>query len=305
MPRAIWSGSISFGLVNVPVKLYSATESKDVHFNQFQEGTGRRIHNKRVAEGTGREVEYEDIVKGYELNKGKYVMVTPEELESVEPGKTRTIEIEDFVNLAEIDPIYFEKSCYLAPAGEAKKSYALLREAMERAGRIAIGRFVMRTKQYLAAIRPSGKVLVLETMFFGDEVRDTKDLDLPGKVKLAPRELQIAERLIDSLTTKFDPAAYKDTYRERVMSLIKRKQKGEDIVIEEREEPPDKATDLMAALEASITNIRDARDRKGKKAGGLGDLSKQELLDRAAKAHIAGRSKMSKVELMKALRKAS
>ena len=305
MPRAIWSGSISFGLVNVPVKLYSATESKDIHFNQFQEGTGKRIHNKRVAEGTGREVEYEDIVKGYELKAGKYVLVTPEELESVEPGKTRTIEIEDFVDLAEIDPIYFEKSYYLAPAGEAKKSYALLREAMERANRVAIGRFVMRTKQYLAAIRPSGKVLVLETMFFGDEVRDTKDLDLPGKVKLSPRELEIADRLIDSLTVEFKPGQYKDTYRERVMNLIKRKQKGEDIVIEEREETTDKATDLMAALEASISNIRDARDKKRKKSGSLDELSKQELLDRAAKADISGRSKMSKDELMKALRKAS
>ena len=306
MPRAIWSGSISFGLVNVPVKLYSATDSKDVHFNQFQEGTGRRIHNKRVAEGTGREVEYEDIVKGYEIKDGKYVMVTPEELESVEPGKTRTIEIEDFVDLAEIDPVYFEKSYYLAPDGEAQKSYALLREAMDRAGRVAIGRFVMRTKQYLAAIRPSGKALVLETMFFGDEVRDTKDLDLPGKVKLSSRELEIADRLIDSLTVEFKPSSYKDTYRARVMDLIKRKQKGEEIVIEEREDDaPDAASDLMAALEASISNIRDARDKKQKKAGDLDDLTKQELLDRAAEADISGRSKMSKDELMKALRKAS
>jgi DNA end-binding protein Ku len=303
MPRAIWTGSISFGLVNVPVKIYSATESKDVHFNQFQEGTGKRIHYKRVAEGTGDEVEYEDIVKGYEISDGKYVIVTPEELESVEPGKTRTIDIEDFVDLSEIDPIYFEKSYHLAPDDRGEKPYALLREAMRRADRVAIGRFVMRTKQYLAAIRASGDALVLETMYFGDEVRDPADLDLPADVDLSDRELRIADQLIGSLTVGFDPMAYEDTYRERVLGLIDRKAKGEDVVVEEREERTDEVTDLMAALEASVTSIRDARDRK--RSPSLDSLTKGELYDRASDADIAGRSKMSKDELISALRKAS
>ena len=304
MPRAIWTGAISFGLVNVPVKIYSATESKDVSFNQFQEGTGKRIHYKRVAEDTGKEVEYEDIVKGYEIDDGKYVIVTPDELESVEPGKTRTIDIEDFVELSDIDPLYFEKSYYLAPGDGGDKPYALLRQAMDRSGRVAIGRFVMRTKQYLGAIRPAGDVLILETMFFGDEIRSTADLDLPGKVKLSDRELRIADQLIESLTVDFDPSSYEDTYRDRVLELIERKRKGEDIVVDEQEETADEVPDLMAALEASLSNISEARERKRKRQN-LDELTKEELYDRASEADIAGRSKMSKDDLVKALRKAS
>lgn len=303
MPRAIWTGSISFGLVNVPVKLYSATESKDVSFHQLEGGTGKRIKYKRVAEGTDHEVEYDDIVKGYELAKGKHVVITPEELESVEPGKTRTIDIEDFTNLADIDPLYFEKSYYLAPDERGEKPYALLHHAMERSGRVAIGRFVMRTKQYLAAIRPAGDVLVLETMFFGDEIRSTDELNLPEDVELSDRELRIADQLIESLTVEFDPMAYEDTYRQRVLDLVERKAKGQAIVVEEPEEATDEVTDLMAALEASVSSIREARDRKRRPS--LDALTKDELYERAADADVAGRSKMSKDELIDALRKAS
>src|SRR5262245_53648181 len=190
MPRSIWNGSISFGLVNVPVQLYSAVSPKDVAFHEFQAGTGARIKHKRVSEKTGREVDYDDIEKGYETSRGKYVMLTKEELESVEPGRSRTIDIEDFAELDEIDPIYFDRAYFVAPQKGAEKPYALLREAMERSGRVAIARFVMRTKQYLGAIRAADNMLVLETLFFADEIRDVKDLNVPKRARVADRELR-------------------------------------------------------------------------------------------------------------------
>jgi DNA end-binding protein Ku len=262
MPRAIWSGSISFGLVNVPIKLHSATEEKDVHFHQFAEKTGDRIKNKRVSEKTGREVDFKNIVKGYEVKKGEYVIVTPEELESVDPGPRRTIEIEDFVDLDEIDPIFYEKTYYVAPdrGDGARHAYALLREAMRKSNKVAIGRFVMRTKQYLVAIRPMDKedVLAMSTLYFGDEIRPAKDLDVPGKLKIAPREMDIAQRLIDSLTADWKPEKYADTYREKVLKLVKDKAKGKDIVVDEPEERAP-VTDLLAALEASVKEARGKR----------------------------------------------
>jgi DNA end-binding protein Ku len=292
MARAIWSGAISFGLVTVPVKLFSATESKTVHFNQFEEGTGERIRYKRVAEGSGEEVDYADIVKGYEIEKGR-------------------IDIEDFVSLDEIDPVYFDKTYYLAPAPDvgAEKPYALLHEALRSSNKVAVARFVMRTKQYLAAIRPVGDLLALDTMFFPDEVRGEDTVEnAPGDVELSDRELAMAEQLIDSLTSPWEPDRYTDTYRERVLDLIERKAKGEDIVVEEQEATPEVA-DLMAALQASV---EEARNRKaGKPVGGRGDgegagldgLTKDELYERASDAGIEGRSKMSKDELADALRR--
>jgi DNA end-binding protein Ku len=303
VPRAIWTGSISFGLVNVPVGLYSATESKTIHFHQVQEGTGRRIRQKRVAEGTGREVDYEKIVKGYETDDGDLIIVTPEELESVEPTRTRTIEIEDFVELAQIDPIYFDKAYYLAPDDGSKKPYALLREAMRSSGRVAIGRFVMRNKEYLAAIRPLDQVLVLETMHFGDEVRSPDDLDVPGKVKLTDRERKIAGQLIDSLTTDWDPMAYEDRYRERVADLVRQKAQGGEVVVAEEEER-ERPSDLMKALEASLDDIASARKARQLRRE-LQGLTKGELQKRAAKADVEGRSQMSKDELVAALAEAS
>src|SRR5436190_22304536 len=251
MPRAIWSGAISFGLVAVPVKLYPATEQRDIRFHQFKEGTRQRIRNKRVSEQTGREVEYEDIVKGYEAEKGKYVIVTPDELASVAPEKTRTIEIEDFVDLSDIDPIYFEKTYYLAPEDEAgaKKAYALLLKAMEDESKVAIGRFVMRTKEYLAAIRPMDGILALETMFFPDEIRQASEVEnVPVRARAGERELKMAKQLIGSLATEWDPKRYHDEYRERVLKLIRDKAKGKEVVLPEGGPAETKVKDLMDAL---------------------------------------------------------
>jgi DNA end-binding protein Ku len=264
MPRAIWSGSISFGLVNVPVKLYSAVSQKDVHFNQFDEKSGARIKNKRVSEKTGREVDYDNIVKGYEVSKGKFVMVTPEELEAAEPESTRTIEIEDFVDLDEIDPIYFESTYYLAPANAAAaKPYTLLLKAMEESNKVAIGRFVMRTKQYLAAIRPFDSVLALETMLFADEVVDRKDIgDMPGrKPAVSDKELKMARSLIESLSTKWEPKRYRDTHRDKVLEIIDKKSEGEEIAVTEQPKSEEKVVDLLAALEASLEKAKSAKSK--------------------------------------------
>jgi DNA end-binding protein Ku len=266
MPRAIWKGSISFGLVNVPIGLFAATESKTVHFHQLDRRTKKRVHNTRTIEGSSREVAFDDLVKGYEVTKGNYVVVEPEELESVEPEQSRTIDIEDFVEIADIDPIHYDKAYYLAPdgSGGATKAYGLLRDAMAKAGRVAVGRFVLRSKQYLACIRPADDVLVLHTMWFPDEVRDPKDLDVPGKVKLTPKELKAARQLLDSLTADWDPDRYHDTYRQQVEKLLKAKAKGKEIAVEPREEQ-EPISDLMAALEASVTDLRERRAAKAKK----------------------------------------
>lgn len=270
MARAIWTGSISFGLVNVPVKLYAAQQEQDVHFHQLQAKTGARIRNKRVSERTGKEVDYEDIVKGYELRDGEYVVVTPEDLEAVEPERTHVISIEDFVELEEIDPIYFKTTYWIAPEKNAggQKAYALLAKAMDDAGRIAIGRFVMRTKEHLVAIRPVGGALALETMLFPDEVVAAKDVEnVPSRTKVTDRERRAAKQLIDSLTVDWDPARYHDTYREAVLDMIKRKAKGEEIVAAETPRRAE-VVDLMAALEASIEANRSGRRRSpGAKRG--------------------------------------
>lgn len=295
MPRAIWSGSISFGLVNVPVRLHSATQQKDIHFNQFERGTGERIRQKRVAEESGHEVDYDDIDKGYEIAKDRYVMVSPEELESVEPGQTRTIEIEDFIDFTEIDPIHFEKTYFLKPDDSqgAKRAYALLREAMAASGRVAVGRFVMRSKQYLVAIRPVGNVLYLETMFFPDEVRDPMDLDnVPAKVELSDREKKVAKQLVDSLTSDWDPDRYHDTYREAVLDLIKRKDKGEDVVVEKPRAGAAPVTDLLAALEASINEAKARRESSASGSGATksGSGTKKKASSRKPTAKKSARS---------------
>ena len=248
MARAIWTGSVSFGLVNVPVGLYSATEDHDVHFHQFEKGTTARVRNQRVNEKTGDEVAYKDVVKGAELSDGGYVMITQEELESVEPTKSRTIDISDFVDAAEIDPIYYQKSYYLAPSDDsAKKAYTLLVKAMDDAQRIGVATFVMRGKQYLCAIRPSGNVLVLETMYFADEVRDpAQELDqLPTRSKVGGKDLKTAVNLVKAMTTPWDPKNYRDTYTERVEKLIQAKKKDREIVIpEDTEAEADEVVDL-------------------------------------------------------------
>ena len=212
MARVIWTGALAFGLVNIPVGLYSATEDRTVHFNQFQKGTSDRIRYKRVNERTGEEVNYRDIVKGREVDDDTYVLLTDEELESVEPGRTRTIDITDFVDLAEVDPIYFQRTYYLAPRGDgADRSYALLHQAMAETNRAGIATLVMRSKEYLVAVRPQEEILALETMYFADEIRDPIEGTgyEPSGQPAKPRELAVARQLIESMTTDWDPGRYR------------------------------------------------------------------------------------------------
>ncbi|MBA3262339.1 MAG: Ku protein [Thermoleophilaceae bacterium] len=258
MARAIWSGAISFGLVNIPVTLYSAVSRKTVRFHQIDAESGARVRQKRVGPD-GEEIPYEQIIKGYEIGPDRYVTISPEELDALEPQKTRTIDIEDFVDLEEIDPIYYDHPYYLAPDTGAAKAYQLLVDAMDDAGKVAIARVVLRSKESLVAIRPRDGVLAMETMLFADEVvpSDTFDeLSADGDVKTSDRELTMAKQLIDSLSSDFEPEKYHDEYRERVLDLIERKAQGETIVIEEPTSEPEKVPDLMAALEASIAGAK-------------------------------------------------
>jgi DNA end-binding protein Ku len=240
----------------VPVKVYTAVRQKDIHFTQLDE-KGDRIRYKRVSEKTGQEVDYEDIKKGYEVEKGSYVVVEPEDLEAARPEATRTIEITDFVELDEIDPIYFDHTYYLAPATKDKgaaKAYALLLEAMEKQGKVAIGTVVMRNKQYLAAIRPREGVLVMSTMLFPDEVVAPDEVpDVPDRMpSVSDREVKMASQVIDALTTEWDPERYHDDYRQQVLQLIREKAKGKEIVVAKDKPQEAKVVDLMAALEASL-----------------------------------------------------
>ena len=265
MPRSIWSGAISFGLVNVPVKLYSSVSRKTVRFHQLNGKTGHRVAQKRVDSDSGDEVQYEDIVKGYELTKDRYVVITPDELESLDPEKTRSIDIEDFVDLQDIDPVYYDHPYYLVPDKGASKAYGLLLHAMEEADKVAIARVVIRSKEQLVAIRPAfGRALMMETMVFADEVVSPEDIDdLPeaDDLKISDRELKMAQQLIDSLSSEFEPEKYKDEYREKVLELIERKAAGEEIAVQPEAPQPKKVPDLMAALEASLAAV------KGESAG--------------------------------------
>ena len=263
MPRPIWTGAISFGLVNVPVKLFTAVDRKTVRFNQLNAKTGSRIAQKRVDPTTGDEVAYEDIVKGYEIAPDRYVVIEPGDLESVQPKKTRMVEIEDFVDLAEIDPIYFDHPYYLTPDKGADKAYKLLLDAMRETGKVALGRVVIRSKEYLVAVRPKGDLLAMETMLFADEVVPPEKLDdaLPGEVEAGARELKMAKQLVESLSGPFEPEKYSDSYREAVLALIEQKAEGKAIAVQPSEEPKP-VPDLMAALEASIA---EAKQRSGKK----------------------------------------
>jgi DNA end-binding protein Ku len=246
-------------LVNVPVKVYSAVHHQSVQFHQLEESSGARVRNKRVSEKTGKEVPYEKIVKGYEFGKGKYVTITQDELEEFKPDATRTIDVDDFVDLDEIDPIYYDATYYLAPAskdGGATKAYALLLQAMQKKQKVGIGKVVMRTKQYLAAIRPlENNVLALSTMLFEDEIVPKSEIpEVPSRSSsVSDREIKMASSLIDSLSTEWKPSKYKDTYREELLDLIEKKAKGKEIVVEESAAPQEtKVLDLMAALEASL-----------------------------------------------------
>lgn len=259
MPRAIWSGAISFGLVNVPIKLYSATSPKTVRFHQLHDRDGVRIQQKRVCPADGEEVPYEHVVKGFEIAPDRYVIVRQEELDALDPRHTKTIDIEAFVELSEIDPVYYDNAYHVAPATGGAKAYALLLRSMEEAGKVAIGRFVLRTRQQICALRPANGVLTLSTMLFGDEVNSPERLDeLEGlsEVEANDREVAMAGQLIESLSTPFDPSAFRDEYRERVLELIERKAAGEEIAVQPAAEAAPAVPDLMAALEASVAAVR-------------------------------------------------
>jgi DNA end-binding protein Ku len=257
VPRSIWSGSISVGLVNVPVKLYSALARKTVHFHQLHDADGSRIQQKRVCAADGEEVPYEHIVKGYEISPGRYVVIEPGELETLDPEKTRLIEIEQFVDLAEIDPILYDQPYYLAPATGAAKAYRLLLEAMRDAQKVAIARVVLRQKGHLVAVRAHGDVLVMETLVFSDEVVAPSTLDelAATEAEVSARELAVARQLIEMLSGPFDPAQYRDEHREAVLALIERKVAGEEIAVAPEAPAPAAVPDLMAALQASVAAV--------------------------------------------------
>jgi len=278
MARAIWSGTISFGLLNVPVKLYSAVARRGISLREIRQSDGARIRHRRVAEGTDEEVPYGEIVKAFEITPDRYVPLSKNEMEALAPEKTRAIEVQDFVDLEQIDPIYFDSPYYLGPAEGAEKAYSLLARAMEESGKVAIARFVFRNKEHLAALRPNEGVLTLTTMRFADEVVPPSELDdvLPeGKPKVAEQEVEMAEQLIDSLTREFDPAAYRDEYREQLLALIERKAEGKDVLEAPEVEEPQatSAPDLMSALEESIAAVKDGTGKarpKAKKAAPKG-----------------------------------
>jgi DNA end-binding protein Ku len=268
MPRSIWRGAISFGLVNVPVKLYSAVSKKTVRFNQLHEADGARIQQKRVCSKDGEEVPYEEIVKGFEISPDRYVMITPEELDALDPKKTRTIDIEDFVDLDEIDPLYYEHPYYLVPDTGAAKAYKLLLEALRETNKVAIARVVIRSKEYLTAIRPAGDVLTMETMLFADELIDPDQIEeVPDPdVRATDREVDMARQLIESQATDFDPTRYRDEYRERVLELIEQKAEGREIAVQAEPEAPTEVPDLMAALEASLAAAGNGKQKLAKTA---------------------------------------
>jgi DNA end-binding protein Ku len=299
MPRPIWTGSISFGLVNVPVKLFTATSPQDVRFHQLRRSDGSRIRQKRVSAIDGEEVPYEDIVKGYEVGTDQYVVVEPDELTALDPKATQTIDIEEFVSLDQIDPIYYEHAYYLVPDKRAEKAYALLTAAMADTQKVAIAKFVMRTKQYLASVRPDGPALVLSTMLYADEVVPVESLDgLPDgdSVDVSDRELQMAEALIESLSADtFEPDKFHDTYRERVLELIEAKAEGKTIVAAPAPDTTARVVDLMSALEASV---KAAKERRA--AGGDGDAAPARATSVRAKAAAGAKAPAQKAPAKKA-----
>jgi DNA end-binding protein Ku len=297
MPRAIWSGAISFGLVNIPIKLFNGVSRKNVHFNQIDSRTGSRIQYRKVSAADGEEVPAEAIVKGYQLASGDYVLVGDDELAGLDPEASRTVDIEQFVDLDEIDPMFYDSAYYVAPDKAAMKPYALLAQAMEEEGKVAIARFVMRTKQYLAALRSKDGVLVLSTMVYADEVNDPFDLaEIDGvtDTDVSSRELQMASQLIESLTEPFEPEKFEDTYRNQVLDLVERKAAGEEeIVAAPAPAAEEKVVDLMAALEASVKEAKESRTRHptAKKAAAAGNGGSS--VDEAGEARPAKRAAKS------------
>ena len=298
MARAIWSGSISFGLLNVPVRMYSAVARRNIALREIRESDSSRIKHRRVAEGTDEEVPYDEIIKAYEVTPGRYVPLTKDEMQGLAPEKTRAIDVQDFVDLDEIDPMYFDSPYYLGPAAGAEKAYSLLAKAMAASGKVAISRFVFRNKEHLAAIRSNGEVLTLTTMRFADEVVPVSELDdvIPEKVpKPNKREQEMAEQLIESLSSDFEPDAYHDEYREQLLNLIERKAEGKEIVASDTEAPQaTKAPDLMAALEESIAAVGNRPAKKADKKASKSAKSRSSNSKSSAKSSSAKKTKPKK-----------
>jgi DNA end-binding protein Ku len=298
MARALWSGSLSFGLVNVPVQLFSAVRDRGVHFTQLHEKDGSPIETRRFCAEEDREVPFEVVGRGYELDNGDQVVLTDEELATAAPRKTRTIDIEAFVDLADVDPMFFDHPYFLLPAGEgegSKRAYQLLLKVMQNTDRAALGRFVMRTKEYLVLVRVRDDLLSLTTLLFHDEIRPSSGIPAGGK-KPKKAQLDQAVALIEALSVDWDPSQYEDRYRKRLLDVIKQKKKGKRITVPDDEDQPSPVPDLMAALEESL--------KAAKGGGGNGDLkglSREELYERAQDAKVPGRSSMSKDELVDAL----
>jgi DNA end-binding protein Ku len=251
MPRAMWKGAISFGLVSVPVGLYTSTEEKTLRFNQLHDEDFGRIKMQRVCSKCGQMVDFEHIVKGYEYEKDKYVVMTDEDFDAVPVESSRAIDIVQFVDLADIDPIYYKKSYYLVPEESGLKAYTLLRRAMEEDGRVAIAKVAFREKEHLAALRFKDNVFVLETMYWPDEIRAADFEILDKRVQVRDQEVQMAKSLIDNLTEPFKPEAFKDEYREALLEIVEKKVAGEEIEVVPEPEPT-KVVDLMEALKASV-----------------------------------------------------
>ena len=266
-PRSIWNGAIAFGAVTVPIKVYGALEDKAIHFHEVHVKDGGGIEHRLVDPATNREVPRDKVVKGYEVSDGKWVVVSNDEIKAADQPQRKAVEVEDFVPGDQIDPVYYDKAYNLGPGKGGEKAYALLNAALEKTGRVGIGRVVLRTKEQVVAVRAAGGGLLrMHTMHASDEIVSAKDLDVtkPRK-KASPKEVEMAGRLVSGLATDFDPKRYKDTYRERVLDVIKRKAKGEEIEFEEPE-APEPSDDLLAALQASLD--ASSGNGKGKKKSG-------------------------------------
>ncbi|GAA2001962.1 Ku protein [Catenulispora subtropica] len=323
MARPVWTGVLTFGLVALPVGLYTAVEDHSVRFHQLERGTSDRVRNRRVNERTGDDVDYDDIVKGYEVAPGEYVVVDPDELEEMSPTRSKTIEVDGFVDLADVEPIFFDRTYYLGPAEEAyAKIYKLITEALEHSGRAGIASFTMRGRTRVTAVLPQDGTLVLQTMHYADEIRDPRAevKDLPtGHTTVSAQEREMAEQLIATMALDWNPEDYHDSYNEQVMHLVKEKAAGHEIVV--AQQPQAEATnvvDLLDALKRSVADARAGRSkpkpatpRHGKahkqsataegERGKLADLTKAELYERATELGVRGRSKMDRDELREAV----
>jgi DNA end-binding protein Ku len=302
MPRSLWTGSISFGLVSVPVRIYSAIEEHTLHFNFVHAPDGSRIGYEKVCKAEDKPVPDDEIVKAFEYEKGEWVYMTDADFEAAAAENHRTIDIRAFVPFEEVDPIYFERTYYLGPAQDGERVYALLARAMADSGLAGVAKWVMRDRQNLGLLRIRDGLITLERMHFADEIRAAEEF-APKEAKVEKKELEMAARLIEQYQGEFRPEDYRDTYRDALCEIIEAKRKGKEIRVEAEPEP-EAPTDLMAALRASVEAARRERPSRRSSNGDLVSKSKEELYELAKKADIPGRSDMSKEELVEALRAA-